>query len=168
MTAGIETELNRGVTGFDRLYGREFVSCDEEEVVARVRIHGQHKQPIGLVHGVLYAAIAESITTIATVLSVAKDGNIALGLSNNTSFLRTMTQGTIHAVGRRRHAGRTTWVWVEMSDDDGRACALTRTTVAIRKSERVGRSPLVLLSFLLTVFAINVDTGRPRHALEYY
>jgi len=133
MTAGVETELNRGVTGFDRLYGLEFVSCDEEEVVAQVRIDEQHRQPLGLVHGGLHMAIAESITTIATVLCVAKDGNMALGLSNSTSFLWPITQGTIHAVGRRRHAGRTTWIWdVEMSDDDGRSSALTRTTVAIR------------------------------------
>ena len=56
-----------------------------------------------------------------------------MGLSNQTSFLRPVTEGTINAVARARHRGRTTWVWeVELTDDDGRLCALTRVTVAVR------------------------------------
>jgi uncharacterized protein (TIGR00369 family) len=58
---------------------------------------------------------------------------MAMGLSNQTSFLRPVTQGAINAVARVRHRGRTTWVWeVELTDDDGRLCALTRVTIAVR------------------------------------
>ena len=48
-----------------------------------------------------------------------------MGQSNHTSFLRPVSEGTVHADGRRRHRGRTTWVWdVEFTDDEGRLCAL--------------------------------------------
>ncbi len=58
-----------------------------------------------------------------------------MGLSNQTSFLRPITEGTIHATARVRHRGRTTWVWeVEITDDDGRLCVLTRMTVAVREA----------------------------------
>ena len=61
------------------------------------------------------------------------DGKSAQGLSNQTSFLRPILDGTIHAVARRRHRGRTTWVWeVEITDDQGRLCALVRMTIAVR------------------------------------
>ncbi len=57
-----------------------------------------------------------------------------MGLSNQTSFLRPITEGTIHAVAIRRHRGRTTWVWeVEITDDAGRLCVLTRMTIAVRE-----------------------------------
>ena len=57
----------------------------------------------------------------------------AVGLSNQTSFLRPITVGSIHAVARPRHRGRTTWVWeVELSDDDDRLCVVSRVTVAVR------------------------------------
>ena len=60
-----------------------------------------------------------------------------MGLSNQTSFLRPVTEGSINAVARARHRGRTTWVWeVELTDDDGRLCALTRVTVAVRAAGR--------------------------------
>lgn len=127
-------DLNRWmVVGFDRLYGLEFDALSDREVSAHVRIAEQHKQPMGIVHGGLYATIAESIATIAAVVSVAGEGNTAIGLSNSTSFIRPISQGRARAVGRRRHSGRTTQVWdVEISDDDGRPCALTRVTIAIR------------------------------------
>jgi uncharacterized protein (TIGR00369 family) len=58
----------------------------------------------------------------------------AMGMSNNTTFLRSITAGTIHATARPRHRGRTTWVWdVDISGDDGRVCATSRVTIAVRQ-----------------------------------
>ena len=38
-------------------------------------------------------------------------GEMAMGLSNSTSFLRPVTEGVVHARATRLHRGRTTWVW---------------------------------------------------------
>jgi uncharacterized protein (TIGR00369 family) len=82
----------------------------------------------------VYASIAESIASVATALAVMGDGKMAMGLSNQTSFLRPITEGTVHAVALAKHRGRSTWVWeVEISDDQGRLCVLTRMTVAVRE-----------------------------------
>jgi 1,4-dihydroxy-2-naphthoyl-CoA hydrolase len=119
--------------GFDGLYGLEIVALSDEEVVARVPVRDELKQPGGLVHGGVLASIAEGITSLASWRAVAPDGLAAQGLSNQTSFLRPIQDGTIHAVARRRHRGRTTWVWeVDITDDAGRLCALVRMTIAIR------------------------------------
>ncbi len=120
--------------GFDHLIGLEVTEVTDGRVSGRVPVREELKQPAGLVHGGVYASIAESLASMATHLSVADDGYVAMGLSNQTSFLRPITAGTIHAEAIRRHRGRTTWVWeVEMSDDAGRLCVLTRMTVAVRK-----------------------------------
>ena len=98
-----------------------------------VAVRDEIKQPAGLVHGGIYAAVAESLATSGTAVKVIPEGNMAMGLSNQTSFLRPITQGTIHAHARARHRGRTTWVWeVELSNDAGQLCALSRVTVAVR------------------------------------
>ena len=120
---------------FDSLYGLEIDtdSISEEEVRATVPVREEVKQPMGLVHGGLYASIAESLASLATALAVAGDGKQAMGLSNATSFMRPITEGTVHATARRIHRGRTTWVWdVEITDDAGRRCAMTRMTIAVR------------------------------------
>ena len=119
--------------GFDGLYGLEIHAMTEDEVIAQVPVRDDLKQPAGLVHGGVFASIAESITSIGTWMAVEPDGLVAQGLSNQTSFLRPILEGTIHAVARRRHRGRTTWVWeVEISDDQQRLCALVRMTIAVR------------------------------------
>ncbi len=126
-------ELNRSITGFDRLYGLQMESWDEHEVRASIPVREELKQPAGLVHGGLYAAVAESLASLGTAFAVMPEGMMAVGQSNATSFLRPITSGTVHAVARRRHRGRTSWLWdVEISDDDGRLCALTRMTIAVR------------------------------------
>jgi 1,4-dihydroxy-2-naphthoyl-CoA hydrolase len=118
---------------FDALYGLEVQAVSEDEATATVAVRDAVKQPMGLVHGGLYASIAESLTSMATAMAVAGDGKQAMGLSNATSFLRPITEGTVHARATRLHRGRTTWVWdVEITDDQGRRCALTRMTIAVR------------------------------------
>jgi uncharacterized protein (TIGR00369 family) len=121
------------ITGFDSLYGLKVVSATPDEIRAEVPVRDELKQPAGLVHGGVFASIAEAITSMGTWWGVHEDGKVAMGLSNQTSFLRPLTEGTIHALARRRHSGRTTWVWeVDITDDDGRLCALVRMTVAVR------------------------------------
>jgi uncharacterized protein (TIGR00369 family) len=125
--------LAGSITGFDALYGLEVLSHSDEEVRAQVRVRDELRQPAGLVHGGVFASIAESICSMATWFAVHESGQSAQGLSNQTSFLRPIVDGTIHAVARRRHRGRTTWVWeVDITDDEGRLCALVRMTVAVR------------------------------------
>jgi 1,4-dihydroxy-2-naphthoyl-CoA hydrolase len=119
--------------GFDRLYGLRITEIADGIVRAHVPVRDEIKQPAGLVHGGVYAAMAESMATNGTAAVVSARGDTAVGLSNQTSFLRPITAGTISAVARARHRGRTTWVWeVELTDDSGRLCVLTRVTVAVR------------------------------------
>ena len=55
------------------------------------------------------------------------------GAANDTSFLRGARGSWITARGRARHRGRTTWVWeIDHTDDEGRLCAVSRVTIAVR------------------------------------
>jgi 1,4-dihydroxy-2-naphthoyl-CoA hydrolase len=118
--------------GFAGFVGVEWQGLGEDEASARVTVSEHHKQPYGLVHGGVYTTLAESIASAATA-ALAGEEMAALGMSNDTTFLRPVTDGHITAIARRRHGGRTTWIWdVEMSDDEGRVCALSRLTIAVR------------------------------------
>jgi 1,4-dihydroxy-2-naphthoyl-CoA hydrolase len=130
----IEQLNSGGMMGFDRLYGLELVDISDTEVHAKVTVRDELRQPFGLVHGGVYASLAESMTSLATALGVFEDGKLAMGLSNSTSFLRPITEGSVNAHAERLHKGRTTWVWdVRFTDDEGRMCAVTRMTIAVRE-----------------------------------
>jgi uncharacterized protein (TIGR00369 family) len=118
---------------FDRHYGLEVEEAGDELVRARVPVEKHVTQPLGLVHGGVYASIAEALASLGTNIGVVPRGSVGLGMSNHSTFLRPISKGTVHAVARRRHRGRTTWVWdVEMTDDDERLCAVSRVTIAVR------------------------------------
>ena len=120
---------------FDRLYGLEVEECGDGLVRGRVPVRSEVTQPTGILHGGVYASIAEGLASLGTNHGVGVEGKVGLGLSNHTSFLRPVGAGSVHGTARPRHRGRTTWVWdVELTDDDGRLCALSRVTVAVRPS----------------------------------
>lgn len=127
------SEQLMNVVGFDLLYGQTLLELGAERAVSEVTVGPQHLQPTGLVHGGVYAAIAESIASLGTNVHTLNHGRVGVGLSNHTSFLRPIKDGKIHAVATRQHAGRTTWVWeVQMRDDQERLAAISRVTVAVR------------------------------------
>lgn len=94
-----------GVLGFETL------EVGPERATARFEVTDRVRQPMGIVHGGTYAAMAEGLASHATFDAVFPDGFLAMGLSNQTSFLRPVSSGTVTAEARRVHRGRTTWVW---------------------------------------------------------
>jgi 1,4-dihydroxy-2-naphthoyl-CoA hydrolase len=117
----------------DSVLGFEMTEQGDGFVKGIVPVTDRVKQGLGLVHGGVYSALAEGLTSLGTWLAHQQDGMIVSGQQNDTSFLRPITEGTVHADCRARHRGRTTWVWeCEFTNDDGKLCALSRVTIAIR------------------------------------
>ena len=124
-----------GGDGPGRAIGLAYEEVGPELVRATVPVAPIVQQPAGLVHGGILALIAESMTSYATAEAVTPDGMIPVGQANSATFLRPITAGTIHATARRRHGGRTTWIWdVEITDDAERLCAMVRMTIAVRSA----------------------------------
>jgi 1,4-dihydroxy-2-naphthoyl-CoA hydrolase len=115
------------------LLGIELLDPGPDLARARLEVSPAICQPYGIVHGGAFSAIAETLCSWATHQAVQADGMLALGMSNQATFLRPISEGTIHAEARPRHRGRTTWVWdTEITDDDERTCCLVRMTIAVR------------------------------------
>jgi uncharacterized protein (TIGR00369 family) len=88
---------------------------------------------MGIVHGGVYAAIAETLASMGTARGVLAEGRVPLGMSNSTSFLRPVSEGSVHGEAVAIHRGRMSWVWdVELRDDLDRLCATSRVTIAVR------------------------------------
>lgn len=129
-TYGIVVEPHKGFNG---LVGFRVLDVDEHAAHGEVEVRPDLLQPWGIVHGGVFATIAESLASWATAVVVLGEGDVAMGQSNYTTFLRPVAAGTIHAAATRRHRGRTTWVWdVDITDDDGHVCATSRVTMAVR------------------------------------
>lgn len=116
----------------DGALGFELTEAGEELARGHFEVTDAVRQPMGIVHGGAYAAMAETLASATTWLHVQPE-SIAMGLSNSTSFMRPVSEGRVQAEARRRHRGRTTWIWdVDFTDAEGRLCASSRVTMAVR------------------------------------
>ena len=120
----------------DDVLGFELLESSPERCRARFVIERRVQQPMGLVHGGAIAALAESLASVTTYRAVKENGSFAVGQANHTTFLRPIRGRHVNAEGTPLHRGRTTWVWdVTFTDDDGRVCAVSRVTMAVRSAE---------------------------------
>jgi 1,4-dihydroxy-2-naphthoyl-CoA hydrolase len=126
----------------DGTLGFELHELGPDRAVASFRVTNAVRQRVGLVHGGAYAALAEMLAAEATVAEVYPHGLIGVGLSNDSKFLRPVSEGLITATATRIHRGRTTWVWdIAFTDEQDRTCAVSRVTIAVRerRDDRPGR-----------------------------
>jgi 1,4-dihydroxy-2-naphthoyl-CoA hydrolase len=129
-------------SGLDQLLGTEVLEASGSRVVMQLTITAHHLQPAGLVHGGIYAALAESAASIGASLNVIERGvgAAAMGIENHTSFLRSVGEGTVvRAEAVPRHAGRRLQAWsVTMTDQKGRELALSSIRLHVAPSVPAG------------------------------
>ena len=122
---------------FDELIGTEWVSDDPDDARVRLAIRDELRQPFGLMHGGVMSTLVESVCSRATAAAVWEGGMAAMGQSIDVSFVRPVTAGSVEVRARARHRGRTTWIWeCEVLNDEGKLCALSRMTIAVRPRPR--------------------------------
>jgi uncharacterized protein (TIGR00369 family) len=131
--AGLPVPLIDLSKTFEGYLGLEWLELTEEVARVRFEVRENLKQPLGLLHGGIYSAVAETVASVATVRAVWEEGKIGSGLSNSASFLRPVTEGTVHVSARCRGHDDREWLWShEFRDDRDRLCALVDVTIAVR------------------------------------
>lgn len=111
--------------GFDSEIGLTYLKITPDEGRARLDITEKLLQPWGIVHGGVYCAIVESLSSVCghTWLS-ANGGGTVVGVNNNTDFLRAIRGGTVHAVATPIHRGRRQQLWsVTITEENDRVVA---------------------------------------------
>jgi 1,4-dihydroxy-2-naphthoyl-CoA hydrolase len=126
-------DLRGLVSHFDALIGTEWLDDDPEHARVRVAMRDELRQPVGLLHGGVMSSLVESVCSRATALAVLDEGMMAMGQSIGVNFIRPVTEGYAEVQAKARHRGRTTWVWdAEVTDANGKLCALAQMTIAVR------------------------------------
>jgi uncharacterized protein (TIGR00369 family) len=105
--------------GFDSEIGLEYVEITPDEGRARLTITDKLLQPWGIVHGGVYCAIIESLSSVCghTWLAEHGGGNV-VGVNNTTDFLRAIGAGTVQAVATPIHRGRRQQLWLVTITDE--------------------------------------------------
>jgi 1,4-dihydroxy-2-naphthoyl-CoA hydrolase len=123
---------------FDARYGLVIEEPSEEGVLrGRIPVRDELLTRHGFVHGGVLAAAAEALASTGTFVAVMGDGYLAMGQSNDTTILGTVSEGEIRATATVVHRADDAWVWtVDAEDGDGARVAHSRVTVAVRPMRR--------------------------------
>jgi 1,4-dihydroxy-2-naphthoyl-CoA hydrolase len=129
------------VGGLNELLGLVIDDASPQRVRAHLIVSDIHLQPMGLVHGGVYAAIAESLASLGAFINAhQKDSDVGVvGLENHTTFLRAARVGTrVDAEAAPRHAGRRTQSWtVTMRDGEARELAMSTVRLIVVRENTV-------------------------------
>ena len=93
-------------------------------VTGHMKLGAGHHTPWGIVHGGVYATAIESAASLGASRAVADRGLVAVGLTNTTHFLRSVTSGRVNVEAVPLNQGRTQQLWaVQVRDTSGRLVA---------------------------------------------
>lgn len=127
---------NSGSGGFNSLLGLEFTRVTLEQLEAKLVVSEKHHQPHGIVHGGVYATIAETMCSVGAALQVYHENKSAVGLENSTSFIRAFRTGTIYCVATPLTLGRRSHVWeTKICNNEKKLLALGRVRLMILSTE---------------------------------
>jgi 1,4-dihydroxy-2-naphthoyl-CoA hydrolase len=108
--AGNQADV-RGPSELMRLLELDFEEIGPRRVTGSVAADERHHQPWGLVHGGLYTTAIETFATTGAFEAVKDRGQLAVGVSNVTDFLRPHRSGRLHAIAVPIQQGRTQQLW---------------------------------------------------------
>ena len=89
----------------------EFEERSPTRVAGSIAADERHHQPWGLVHGGLYTTVIETFATTGAYEAVKDQGQMAVGVTNVTDFLRPHRTGRLAVLATPIQQGRTQQLW---------------------------------------------------------
>jgi 1,4-dihydroxy-2-naphthoyl-CoA hydrolase len=113
-----------GATGFVASLGLVWDSIGASEVLAHLDADERHHTPWGIVHGGVYATIIESVCSIGGSFAVRDRNQAAVGVNNQTDFLRPHKVGRLDVRAIAVQQGRALQLWsVDITNEGGKTIA---------------------------------------------
>lgn len=123
----------RAATCLPALFGLQVLHVDDSEVRMRLAIQPQFLAPNGFLHAASVIALADTACGFATIAHLPQGAQNFTTIELKSNFLGTAREGSLEAVARAAHLGRTTQVWDATVTDagSGKTIALFRCTQMI-------------------------------------
>lgn len=120
----------RGTLG--ETLGMRIIEVGDDFVRGTLPVDARTHQPYGLLHGGASVALAETLGSLAAMLTLDASREAAVGLDINANHVRGIKSGTVTGTARALHLGRSTQVWeIRIEDERARLVCIARLTVAV-------------------------------------
>jgi 1,4-dihydroxy-2-naphthoyl-CoA hydrolase len=129
-------------SSFLQAAGLHVTRLDADLVEGYIDAGPDHHTPWGIVHGGLYATAVESAASLGASHAVEPRGQFAVGVNNQTDFLRPHVAGRLTVTATPIQQGRMLQLWlVELTNADGRLVARGQVRLANQPIGGTDRQP---------------------------
>ncbi len=123
---------NRNENTMSEWLGIEFIEVCEAYLVAKMPVDHRTNQPLGVVNGGAFCALAETVGSMAANLCIDRSKYVALGLDINANHIRSANKGWVYGKAVPLHLGKSTQVWeIKITDDNEKLCCISRLTMSV-------------------------------------
>lgn len=121
----IEALIGSRSSEFLRVAGLRFEEIAGSKVRGWIELGEEHHTPWGVVHGGVYTTAIESAASVGASVAVEEKGQFAVGVNNNTDFLRPVKEGRVDVVAEPIMQGKIQQLWqvVITRAEDGKEVA---------------------------------------------
>ncbi len=127
----LEALNKRGANTMADWIGIEFCEIGPDYLVAKMPVDRRTVQPLGVVNGGAFCALAETLGSTAANLCIDRSKYVSLGLDINANHLRSANKGFVYGTAKAFHIGKSTQVWeIKITDEDQNLCCISRLTMA--------------------------------------
>jgi 1,4-dihydroxy-2-naphthoyl-CoA hydrolase len=121
------TERQRGT--LPDLLGLRVIALEQGSLTAELTVRKELLAPNGFLHAATVIGLADTACGYACLAHLPETARSFTTIELKSNFLGTCVEGTIRAVAKGVHLGRTTQVWdATVSDPNGKTIALFRCT----------------------------------------
>ena len=110
MTDDFAAKVN-AMPGWVKEMGIVILTASPDEVTCEWEVSEKHHQGYGIVHGGVHCGVIETLASVGAAAVARPRGQRVVGLENNTSFIRAVRSGKLHALARPVTRGRSSQVW---------------------------------------------------------
>ncbi|HEY5463801.1 MAG TPA: hotdog fold thioesterase [Hanamia sp.] len=112
--------------------GIKWVEIGDDYLKSSLPVNNTTRQPYGFLHGGASCVLAETVGSVASALVIDREKYYCVGLEINANHLRSVSEGTVTAIAKPLHLGKTTHVWdIKIYDDKEKLFCVSRLTVAV-------------------------------------
>lgn len=121
------TERQRGT--LPDLLGVRVIALEQGSLIAELTVRQELLAPNGFLHAATVIGLADTSCGYACLAHLPETARSFTTIELKSNFLGTCLEGTVRAVAKAVHLGRTTQVWdATVSDPNGKTIALFRCT----------------------------------------
>jgi 1,4-dihydroxy-2-naphthoyl-CoA hydrolase len=112
--------------------GIRITEITNDSLIGTMPVDQRTRQPFGLLHGGASVALAETLGSVATYLTVNPEYFIGVGVEINANHLRAVKNGIVKGVCQPIHVSGRTHVWeIKIYNEKEDLCCICRFTCSI-------------------------------------